>query len=188
MINPTPNNGRNFGDQYFSPPWVVDGLLSVIQPKGHIIEPCAGEGHLADRLRDYGYTVTESDIDPTLRGKARDFLSDDFNEEAEWVVTNPPYTIKGGPRASDFYRQAMEVATKGVAMLLRLSWLEACRDRKDKLPKLTRVAIFPSPRVQYIGSGSSNPAQSAWFIWTPEGVTKPMEVEYISPEVLDGLR
>lgn len=179
-------------------------------PKDAIIgEPCAGAGHIVQALQENGYTTIAGEIDPGIEPIAEglqidapiDFLQDgDIFDCMDWIITNPPYTLQkpvigddGEPertkkgkirtktvaKASDFFRQAMQCAPN-VAMLMRLGWLEACQDRDDLLPQLSRAIIIP--RVEFIGAkGAGNSSPSVWCIWQED---KPgTELQWADPKV-----
>lgn len=49
-------------DYYATDPTAIDKLLSVEKPSRTIWECAAGEGHLSERLKHFGYDVITSDI------------------------------------------------------------------------------------------------------------------------------
>lgn len=53
---------REVNDYYATDPIAIDKLLKVEKPNKHIFECSAGEGHLAERLREFGYDVKTNDI------------------------------------------------------------------------------------------------------------------------------
>lgn len=111
-----------------TPPWGSRALAAVIRELDLaatvVWEPACGQGHMADPLREYFRTVIASDIHPFGYGAVLDFLSPDALQCAsikpDWIITNPPFK-----RAQDFLRRGLELATTGVALIARLSWLEA---------------------------------------------------------------
>lgn len=181
-------------DQYFTPPWVVKALLHYEEiPKYMDIgEPCAGDGAIVKVLESRGYSVISSEIDPEIDSDPTatihhgiDFLSaegrDLYENHVDWVITNPPYSCSAGT-AAQIFKRATEIADN-VAMLLRLAWLEPCADRVNLLPELDRVLIMANPRVQFIGSGKSNPGQSAWCIWKKDRVGATTRIEWMEERV-----
>jgi hypothetical protein len=87
----------------------------------------------------------------------------------DWVITNPPYALSTGAKASDFVRQAFAFAPC-VAMLLRLSWLEPCPDRADILQRRPPQQIIILPRISFTGPHGrrgTDSVTSAWFVWDP---------------------
>ena len=168
-----------------TPPWATRALPDVVLPMlgvnrdlGVIWEPCAGLRHMADPLSDYGY-VLATDIhlySSALDVERLDFLAGDRDslQHSSWIITNPPFTL-----AAQIVRRALCIAAEGVAMLLRLQWLESGERFKlfsETPPSL--VAIF-SERVPMC-EGGWDPALStatayAWFVWVrgDDGWPKP---------------
>lgn len=195
MINTAQADRRQELDQYFSPGWTVDALLHYqqIEDDALIGEPCAGSGAMVSRLRDHGYATIAGDIDESLANDdlgivgGHDFLRrPDRYADCDWIITNPPYSCQYGT-AADIFRAATR-AVNNVAMLLRMGWLEACGDRFDLLPRLDRVLVIANPRVQFKGSGSSNPGQSVWCIWRREHEGCQTRLQWMDRRVCDDLR
>jgi hypothetical protein len=125
--------------------------------------------------------VLRSDVDPDAACNVRlDFLSGNPPRDFDWLITNPPYVIPyngGTATASDFARKALEYQADrsshspecpcGVAMLLRLSWLEPCQEREDIFRKSPPTDVLILPRVQFIHAPGSNNMTSAWVVWDP---------------------
>lgn len=197
-LEPPPEK-RDHLDRYYTPSWVTKALLEhlthVWQPRDQILEPCAGQGGVADVLDltlgtdGVWFRVMRADIDPAAdpRNEVRDFLSSDDTHELDhtlrradgftiwpqgwrsfdWVITNPPYALKSGAKASDFVRQAFTLAPR-VAMLLRLSWLEPCPDRLKILQLRPPQMVIILPRVSFAGphgKKGTDSVTSAWFVW-----------------------
>lgn len=170
-------------DYFPTPPWAARAggeLIQRLDPgPWSCWEPACGEGHMAHGLLDYFEGgVFASDIFDYGYGSVRDFLADDGGAPSvDWIVSNPPF-IKG----EAFVRRAWPLARRGVAMLLRLVFLEgAARYRlfyEDCL--LSAVAPFaervPMVKGRWDPNASSATAY-AWFIWikpetgrAPDGV------------------
>lgn len=203
MPNRAASPNRKKFDQYFTPRWAIEALLESLDLDGteRVLEPCAGAGHIARALYDRGHPVAAFEIDPTVEPVEEDLAIEygvDFLKESkraafsdwlgspDWVITNPPYSARTGS-AAQFFRQAMKIAPR-VAMLMRLGWLEACKDREDILPALSRVIIIP--RVQFIGSGgTSNSGPSAWCIWEEDrDPAKGTKIEWADRDLIDELK
>ncbi len=67
---------REKDDFYATDPDAVDRLLMVESPNRRIWECAAGAGHLAERLKEYGYDVYATDIKDRgyALGSVQDFL------------------------------------------------------------------------------------------------------------------
>jgi hypothetical protein len=137
-------------------------------------EPCVGQGHIVDVIKEFNplSTIDYSDIiDRGYNGTViRDFIKDDFRISPDWIITNPPYKL-----AKEFIDRSLLSATVGVAMFLKLVFLESV-SRRDWLKNspLRYVYVF-SKRQSPLRDGSSlNPLTGkkmssticfAWFIW-----------------------
>src|SRR5690242_13828802 len=84
---------------YPTPAWATEALLKQERFTGHIWEPCAGDGAMANVLRSAGHYITATDIlNPTHPNVG---LMDAFDLRGPFdnVVTNPPF-----PLAEDMLR------------------------------------------------------------------------------------
>jgi hypothetical protein len=161
-------------DYFPTPPWAGRAgaeLIKRLDPDASTCwEPACGGGHMVHGLRDYFEAVLATDVHEYTPGQALlDFLgaavADDDTPIADWIVTNPPFVL-----GEAFVRQAWKRARRGVAMLLRLSFLEgAARYRLlyQDCP-LTLCAPF-AERVPMV-KGHWDPAASsatayAWFVF-----------------------
>jgi hypothetical protein len=150
-------------DQYFTPESATRALLAT-HPNisGHILEPCAGPGQMASVLAGVGHTET-NDIDPGFGC----WYSDDATKPAfwqsvprpDWVVSNPPFEC-----CVPIIVGALEAARRGVAMLLRLSFLEPCKERADLL-SIRPPSLIVLPRISFTGDGKTDNVTCAWMIW-----------------------
>ena len=160
---------RQENDFYATDPSAIDDLLKYETFNKNIWECAVGQGHLAERLKQYGYTVECTDlIDRGYLGtKIVDFLNEKHDFDGD-IITNPPYKY-----CTEFILNALDSISKGhkVAMFLKLQTLEG-KKRYDEIyskypPKtiyvyVNRVACakngefekYPSSAVCY-----------AWFIW-----------------------
>ena len=90
---------REQDDFYATDPDAVDKLLTVEKPNRKIWECAAGAGHLAERLKQYGYDVYATDIKErgyTL-GAVQDFLkaeTDGFNAGGVRYFDKSPVQIR----------------------------------------------------------------------------------------------
>lgn len=164
-------------DYFPTPPWAARAggeLINRLDPgRWSCWEPACGGGHMAHGLADYFDEVYATDIHDHGYGEGGvDFLDADaapdgvgVNDCFDWIVTNPPFIL-----GDAFVRTACQRARRGVAMLLRLVFLEGGK-RHALLHvdcPLTAVAPF-SERVPMV-KGRWDPEASsatayAWFIW-----------------------
>ncbi|WP_299491213.1 hypothetical protein [Acaryochloris sp. IP29b_bin.137] len=138
---------------------------------GSVLEPCAGRNAISDMLDSYGSIdiVHSSDLLwPVGPGRTTNDATDpQYWAEApkvDWVVTNPPFNV-----AEKILPLAYEHADRGVAFLLRLSYLEPCNGRKEWLKQhsdqMKRVIVV-SPRIRFRSdTKGSDSVTCAWLIW-----------------------
>ncbi len=163
-------------DYFPTPPWAARAggeLIKLIDPGARTAwEPACGGGHMAHGLRDYFDAVSESDIVQYGTNIVGDFLSLDDHlwwPRVDWIVTNPPF-IHG----EAFVREAWKRAKRGVAMLLRLSFLEGVSRHALLHHDLTLYCVAPFAERVPMVKGRWDPKAStatayAWFIWVKPG-------------------
>ncbi len=165
---------RQEQDYYATDPIVIDKLLQVEKPSRKIWECAAGENHLADRLKKFGYDVITSDI---VERKSKidrilDFLKIDTKETFNCdILTNPPYKF-----AKEFVSKAISLINDGqkVFMFLKLTFLEGKARLKDLFskhpPKVVyvfseRVLCAKNGEFQKVREGGGSAVAYAWFVW-----------------------
>jgi hypothetical protein len=120
--------------------------------------------HMARALEGYFNTVYATDVHPYGYGGLADFL---FPSpiRADWIVTNPPFRL-----AEQFIARASEVAAEGVAMLVRIAFLEGVsrykwlfsRNPPNVIAQFSeRVPMFKG-RVDATGSSAT---AYCWLVW-----------------------
>lgn len=188
--NHAPEN-RQANDYYASQPEVINALLKVKSFDNNIWEPACGGMHLSNRLKELGYNVFSTDLirHSTSMDNELDFLSHHAEKYAGQydIITNPPYR-----HAQEFCEQAISLAKRNVAMLLKVQFLEGLRRQElFKVAPPTYVAVFIR-RIQCAKNGdwdalkSSSPSTYAWFIWDKEKLNPIIGVnkEQPSPQIL----
>jgi len=154
---------RRENDFYPTPTWATAHLIRLASPQGSILEPCAGEGHIANALRRGAFNVTTNDLDPKMPTDWHlDALGDDFRRQfrPDWIISNPPFSL-----ADQLVPQWIEMAEWGVAMLLRLSWLEPTKARGLFLEHNPPTTLIVLPRISFTGDGHTDSVTTAWFVW-----------------------
>jgi hypothetical protein len=168
-------------DAYYTPLPIYTWLASKLNLKDkRIFDPCCGTEHPTLKAFQAKNLVIENDIgrdimahyhsDATCDGIWLD--SPNNNSLQDWVITNPPYT-RGV--CEKIVENSLLYSSEGVAMLLRLSWLEPTKSRHQMLnPVLSKtlynkqlVAVYPvnpRPRFDPFKNGSDS-CTVAWFIW-----------------------
>lgn len=172
-------------DFFPTPPWATRAfcthVLKALLPAGtdpfwcSAIDPACGEGHMALALEEFFGKVLASDIFGYGYGDVQDFLHPDFHVDADWFITNPPFNL-----ALEFVRKALLFARHGVAILVRLQFLEG----EERLQELfavhppTLIAQYaervPMHRGRWVTNGKSATAY-CWVCWqknAPVGDTR----------------
>lgn len=158
---------REEHDFYATDPSAIDDLLKYETFDKNIWECAVGQGHLAKRLKQYGYKVKCSDL--VDRGYPEteiiDFLKEKHNFNGD-IITNPPYKY-----CNEFILNALDSIPyeHKVAMFLKLQTLEGQKRYEEIYSK------YP-PKTVYVFSKRKNCAKNgkfkgssavcyAWFIW-----------------------
>ena len=142
-------------DIYYTPPEAVDILVPFL-PRGTVIWECAsGDGHIANRLRGYDFSVVESDI-----RRGTNFLSCD-PPDCDIVITNPP-----GRGITDFVIRCYALG-RPFALLMPITALESAPRQEQYRNGLE--LLIPDRRIRFVDPygkvGNSPPCLSAWFCW-----------------------
>lgn len=166
-------------DFFPTPPWATRALIERvflhlgINPGGSSAwDPACGEGHMAAPLAEYFREVHSTDVHDYGWGfPPLDFLDlpPDTHEAAadyDWIITNPPF----GDKTEAFVLRALDLAKIGVAMFVRLQWLETIgryeRLFRDRPPTL--IAFF-CERVNLCKGrwepGGSTATAYIWLVW-----------------------
>jgi hypothetical protein len=148
-----------------TPPEATLALLERESFVGDVWEPSCGRGDMSKVLLEHGLKIYSSDLIDRGFG---DEVGDFFQMEKTFpnIITNPPYSPP--PLAQRFVEHALECATKKVAMLLRLDFLES-QERKEFLENspLSTVYVF-SWRISFypgVENRGHSPTAYAWYIW-----------------------
>lgn len=159
---------RAESDYYATSPKAVEILLEYERFYQNIWEPAVGGGHIAEVLKDRGYTVRCSDIVDRGYGGTEmlDFLSVSEPWEGD-IITNPPYS-----HAKEFVEKSLELIPPGykVAMFLKLTFLEGSGRKpmfKNTPPRW--IYVFSS-RIGCARNGNEEDFKGgavayAWYVW-----------------------
>lgn len=141
------------------------------------LEPAAGEGHISKVLREHYPNSQIISTDLVQRDDrfgcgivgGVDFLTENYPEKFNNVITNPPFSL-----AKEFAEKALEVSTGKVILFAKIQFLEG-RQRKDFFATHPPKAVYVfSKRVNPLRNGlevdeNGKPWSStmcfAWFVW-----------------------
>lgn len=161
-----------------TPPWATRAPIEQeLLPRGYFRrgmscwDPCCGLGHMVMPLREYSSQVLASDVHDWGFGDRHglDFTfaqADDAPWPIDWVFANPPFTL-----AETFLDRALRLARVGVALFVRLQWLEGgerCRNIWSGSNRPHLIMPF-AERVACIEGVWDPEASSAtaymWVVW-----------------------
>ena len=162
-------------DFYATDPQSVRDLLDIfnIGDVHSLYDPCCGQGHISDVLKEYFPEAKHYATDLIDRGYGIggiNFLENGQRAKADWIITNPPYSL-----AKEFISESLLCTNKGVAMFLKIQFLEG-QARKDwfKQTPLKYVYVFSKRQATLrdgilldpkTGKKWANTMCLAWFIW-----------------------
>ena len=163
---------RETNDYYATDPIAIDVLLNEGGVKlSHKVWECAcGQGHLSERLKQYGYDVVSSDLINRGYGIGGvDFLRTTKIWDGD-ILTNPPYKF-----AVEFIEHAMSIIKDGgrVFMFLKIQFLEG-KSRKrlfEKYPpkcvyvSSSRILCAKNARFDDMRAGGGSAVAYAWYEW-----------------------
>ena len=164
---------RQKEDFYPTPPEATYSLLDREKFIGNIWECACGDGAISKILEEKKYNVYSSDlIDRGYGDTGIDFLK--TYRRTDNIITNPPFKL-----GTEFVYQACHLASKKVAMLCRINFLEGvARGKMFKNTPLKNVYVF-SRRITFINPDSGKKSHGggmlafAWFIWEKDYNGKP---------------
>ena len=183
-------------DFFATPPWATRALMERvfphlgIAPSGMIWEPAAGEGHMSGVLAEYGQ-VRATDIHnygPRLDA-VDDFLDQSIAvPDADWIVTNPPF----GDKAVPFVLRALELAKTGVAMFVRLQWLEGIERYESIFRDHPPTLVCPFVERVNLCKGRWDPDGTTataycWLMWVKDRAPTPTQMFWVPPGCRDAL-
>ena len=157
---------REKNDFYATPPRAAEDLLRNYPSINNIWECAAGQGHLAEVFKAQGKLGRATELYERGYGETGvDFLKQTESWNG-WIVTNPPFKF-----AKEFAMKANELASVGVALFLKIQFLESVKRRElfEKYPpRYVYVYTKRCPQCA-LGGDFSKPTGNAvcyaWFVW-----------------------
>lgn len=172
---------REVHDFYATPDWVTEALLSHVQFRGRVWEPCCGTGAITTVLQRNGHCVTSTDIaDHGFGTPGVNFLSCEVMPDGcRAVVTNPPYgngaSRKGQEKSAiamlrfvDHALRLTESVQGQLALLVRFQWVAGRRAAALVSAGPFAALIALTHRIQWFEKGeSTNISQHhhAWIVF-----------------------
>lgn len=190
-----PKNDRVEHDFYATDPVAVEKLLLQYSINGtEILEPCVGNGNIANALRDfYKHRLNITGIDIVDRGYpntiVQDFLTWETDRKFDCIITNPPFSL-----AKEFVEKSMDLLNEGsieedgypngqLIMFLKIQFLEGEKRKElfDKYPPKyiyvfrNRMATWNSGQpLDPNGKRWATTMCHAWFVWEKGSRTEPI--------------
>ena len=177
---------RAKNDFYATDPIALKSLIDDCGVKfsSTVLEPCAGNGHLSEVLKEYGYDVISKDLEQReypLDG-TWDFLKTGEKYDCD-IVTNPPYKY-----AEDFVVKGLDMIPqdKSVYVFVKLQFLEG-KSRRISLynNKYLRQVWVSTKRIKCglngdFSSISSSAVCYAWMRFSKSDKDKKATIEWFN--------
>lgn len=163
-------------DFYATNPKAVEMLFEA-EPfnVGDYLEPCVGQGHISNKIKELVPDARMSSIDLIDRGYPEVIVADflDYKSDMRWdyIVTNPPYSL-----GKEFAEKSLSLLREGgkLAMFMKIQFLEGEKRRqfyKDNPPKAIyvftkRMATFNNGNeLDENGKRWATTMCHAWIVW-----------------------
>ena len=145
---------------------LVGLLRRHVNIEGLVLEPCAGDGAIASQFErcNTNDLIEYPGCKTTWQMDATDWDSWLLWSHHSWTITNPPFSL-----ANAIIPMAWNWSTRGMAMLLRLSWLEPTSERADWLAEYScflshLIIVNPRPRFRS-DTRKTDSVTVAWMVW-----------------------
>ncbi len=172
---------RDSFDLYPTPAWATEVLLKYLPLSEceEVLEPCAGNRDIANTVSAAGMRVVTNDIREghDHHGDATDSRHWADMGPTDWTITNPPFATQ-----TEILKNALRFSRVGVAFLLRLTFLEPCKGRKELLADRPPAQLIVMPRISFTGDGKRDQVTTAWMIWHGLPVARPIIIEPMDRE------
>jgi hypothetical protein len=178
-------------DFFPTPPWATRALCNWLLANDCIYstdicwEPACGAGHMSRTLSEYFASVYETDINYYGCGVGGiDFLEKSPSNErslTSWIITNPPFN-----KAEKFALRGLEVAHKGVGLLVRTSFLEGVGRYNNLFTTNPPSAVLQFSERVPMHKGRLDPKGSTatsycWVIWRTPRLPGHTQLHWIKP-------
>ncbi len=156
---------RHPWDRYDTPHAAIQELIETypfIQGES-LLDPCAGDGRIPKLFGESHrfHFLRTNDLDPKTEAEEHRDARDPslYQNRPCWIVTNPPFRL-----ASEIAQAALQYSNVGVALLLRCTFLEPCRNRRW-LEKHPPTHLLSLPRLSFTRNARTDFVPTWWFIW-----------------------
>lgn len=152
---------------YHVPRYIFDPIGNSGLVDGVVLLPCDFSGQLEKQVHKAGITeITANDSEENLLDLG---WWSTHKGNVDWVIA----ITQGMKEYTKWITECgLQVATKGVCILDRLTFLEPTRAREDFLQdsSLTNIKILsPRPSFRADGTTAKDPVTSAWFVFQKAG-------------------
>lgn len=172
-------------DFYATNPQTVRDFLNLTLKEfeniNTIWENCAGQGHLAEVLKEYfkaSIICTTDLIDRGYCASGIDFLNSDFNPNADLIITNPPFSL-----INDFIKFGLQKTNRYLVYLCKIQMLETVSRKKILEESPLKYIYVHSKRqatwkngepLDHNGKQWATTMCLAWFVWDKNYIGEPM--------------
>ena len=149
----------NPNDEFYTPNYAIEPLLKYLKPGSHIWCPFdTDQSNFVKLLRDKGHYVVHSHI-----GDGVDFFKTDPPKNTEYIISNPPYSIK-----AEVFQRLFDLKIP-FAMLVGVVGLFESKKRFEMFKENRTEIMYFDKRVSYFKSyddqkPSLNPPFSSVFL------------------------
>lgn len=123
----------NINDKIYTPYDIAKDMISFFSPSGTILEPCKGNGAILQHIPNAKWCEIDYGVD---------FFK--FNENVDWIITNPPYSI-----FDDWLDHSLPLASN-IVYLIPVSKILSSYKKMDKIYKWGGIK-----HIRYYGTGRS---------------------------------
>ena len=102
-----PDRGRVENDFYATDPKSTRALLDEVKFQGSFLEPCCGQGHISEVIKEYypdAEIISQDLVDRGYGKTGIDFLTYEFDRKFDNVITNPPFKF-----AQEFIEKSLDI-------------------------------------------------------------------------------
>ena len=176
-------------DYFPTPCWATRALLEKLSgpdcaPEMTVMEPACGEGYMTRPLLEYFKTVLSMDIQDMGQEVVRDYLTPADETKVDWTITNPPFKV-----AKEFIEVALNNSTHGVAVFVRIAFLEGQTRYAELFRHLPPTEVYTFVERVPLCQGWVDPDLSSatcyvWMVWRKADVRKsgePYDGHFIAP-------